>query len=147
MSSAQNSERLSFPRLIAFAAPAGSVGAIFIPMSLFLPPLYSELGIGLATVGMIFLIAKVWDGVTDPVLGILADRHGTRFGRRRPWIIASVPILAVSIHRLFIPPPDPGAVFQCWSSPPRWKLATFRGRLRTASGNWASSSWFPYLCS
>ncbi len=111
MSSAQNSERLSFPRLIAFAAPAGSVGAIFIPMSLFLPPLYSELGIGLATVGMIFLIAKVWDGVTDPVLGILADRHGTRFGRRRPWIIASVPILAVSIHRLFIPPPDPGAVY------------------------------------
>jgi Na+/melibiose symporter-like transporter len=111
MNSIQNSERLSLPRLIAFAAPAGSVGAIFIPMSLFLPPLYSELGIGLASVGMIFLIAKVWDGLTDPVLGVLADRYGARFGRRRPWIVASVPILAVSIHRLFIPPPDPGAVY------------------------------------
>ena len=56
---AYNAGRLSLPRLVAFAAPGASVGAIFIPMSLFLPPLYSELGVGLATVGMIFLILEI----------------------------------------------------------------------------------------
>lgn len=103
-------ERLSLPRLLAFAAPAGSVGAIFLPMTVFLPAMYAELGIELATVGIVFLIAKVWDGVTDPVLGVLADRFGGRWGRRRPWIVASVPILALSIHQIFSPPAEPGVM-------------------------------------
>ena len=49
--------------------------------------------------------------MTDPVIGLLAARYGGRFGRRRPWIIASVPILLVSVHRIFAPPADPGAAY------------------------------------
>lgn len=43
---------------------------------MFLPPLYAELEIELAVVGSIFLLARVWDGLTDPLLGVLADRSG-----------------------------------------------------------------------
>jgi Na+/melibiose symporter-like transporter len=104
-------ERLSLPRLLAFAAPGASVGALFLPLTIFLPPLYAELGLELALVGTIFLLARAWDGVTDPVLGALADRFGGRFGRRRPWIVASVPILGLAIYRVFVPPPDPSALY------------------------------------
>ncbi len=53
-----------------------------------------ELGASTAAVGTIFLLAKVWDAVTDPAVGSLSDRTRHRLGRRRPWIAASAPLLA-----------------------------------------------------
>lgn len=77
-------ERLSLPRLLAFAAPAGSVGAIFLPMTVSLPAMYAELGIELATVGVVFLIAEAWDGVTSShCCRVPASASGS--WRSRPW--------------------------------------------------------------
>jgi GPH family glycoside/pentoside/hexuronide:cation symporter len=63
-----------------------------------------ELGISTALVGTIFFFAKAWDAVTDPIVGFLSDRTRGRSGRRRPWIFASAPLLALFCVMSWMPP-------------------------------------------
>ena len=102
---------------------------------MFLPPLYAELEIELAVVGSIFLLARVWDGLTDPLLGVLANRFGGRFGRRQPWVIGSVPILCFAIYRVFVPPAEPSAAYLLG-----WLLVLYVGwtMLTISHAAWAS---------
>jgi len=44
-------------------------------------------GISAATAGTIMLIARVWDMISDPIMGIIADRTNTRWGKFRPYIL------------------------------------------------------------
>ena len=68
------------------------------------PPCYAQaLGLSLSAVGGILLLARLWDMVTDPLVGFLSDRTPTRFGRRKVWILASAPLIAASIWFLFNP--------------------------------------------
>jgi GPH family glycoside/pentoside/hexuronide:cation symporter len=77
-----------------------------IPIAAFLPNYYgSDLGLSLAAVGTIWLVTRLFDAVTDPLVGYLSDRTRTRWGRRRIWMIASCPILMISIYKLFLPQP------------------------------------------
>jgi GPH family glycoside/pentoside/hexuronide:cation symporter len=63
-----------------------------------------DLGASAAVVGTIFLVAKLWDAVSDPMVGNLSDRTKSRFGRRRPWLAASAPLLAVFSVMAWAPP-------------------------------------------
>lgn len=85
--------KLKKSTLIAFSAPAVPISALGLPLSVYLPPFYAAyVGLDLATVGLVFMAARFWDMFTDPILGIVGDRFNTRWGRRKPWIVASVPI-------------------------------------------------------
>lgn len=96
-------------RLAAFAAPAAVVGALSIPLNVYLPALYArDFGLDLAAVGAIFLAARLWDIVVDPAVGALSDRTRGRFGRRRPWIMAAAPVLLVFTPWLFTPGANAG---------------------------------------
>jgi len=61
------------------------------------------MGLSLALVGTIFMVARFWDIFTDPVLGILSDRFPSHWGRRRHWIVLSAPILMIASYMLFMP--------------------------------------------
>ncbi|MEM0985066.1 MAG: MFS transporter [Pseudomonadota bacterium] len=89
--------------LLGFASPAFAVGALGLPISVILPPLYAELGLSLTVVGTVFMIARIFDGVTDPIFGIVGDRIQTRWGRRRPAMIAALPPLLLGVWLLFFP--------------------------------------------
>ncbi|MDE0064153.1 MAG: MFS transporter [Gammaproteobacteria bacterium] len=95
---------LGTARLFAFALPAMPLAALYSPITVYLPPFYgTEMGLGLAVVGGVFIFARVWDIVTDPVLGILSDRVAIRGSRRRPWLAVSVPLLLVTVVMVFMP--------------------------------------------
>lgn len=97
---------LSSFQLAAYSGVSLPAAAMGMPIAVYLPRFYSEgLGLSLITVGMIFTIARIWDVVTDPVMGWLIDRYETRWGRRKHWIALSIPLLVLSIYQVFIPNP------------------------------------------
>jgi len=72
----------------------------------YLAPFYaSEMGLELAAVGGIFFLARMFDAVSDPLIGNLSDRTRSRFGKRKPWIAIGTPLLMVSMYFFFQPPP------------------------------------------
>jgi GPH family glycoside/pentoside/hexuronide:cation symporter len=94
----QSKERkVSNWEIAAFAAPAGPLLALSLPTIIFLPPYFaSHLGIPLGLVSVIFFGARVFDLITDPMIGGLQDRTETPFGRRRLWLaITCVPLMAM----------------------------------------------------
>lgn len=56
-----------------------------------------------ALAGTVILISKIYDSITDPFEGLLADRTRTRLGRRRPYLLAGIPLVFVSFIALFYP--------------------------------------------
>jgi oligogalacturonide transporter len=56
-----------------------------------------------ALAGIIFLISKGWDAVSDPIMGIITDRTRTRFGRRRPYFLAGVVLIFLAFFMMWYP--------------------------------------------
>jgi oligogalacturonide transporter len=56
-----------------------------------------------ALAGVVILISKAYDAITDPFEGILSDRTRTRLGRRRPYLLAGIPLVFLSFFALFYP--------------------------------------------
>lgn len=97
--------RRSVPVLIAYGLPSLPLAAMLLPLYIYLPTFYvEERGLGLAAVGTVLLLARIWDLVTDPAVGFLSDRIRTRIGRRRPWLMVGAPLLVACAWPLFNPP-------------------------------------------
>lgn len=91
-------------RLAAFALPSLPLAALHMPITIYLPAFYTqEMGIGMAMFGFIYGATKIWDVFTDPLIGIISDRYPTRFGRRRHWLVLSVPILMIGTVLVMMP--------------------------------------------
>ena len=58
-------------------------------------------GLGVAIVGIIGTAIRLWDGITDPIVGILIDKTNGKFGKFRPYMILGNVILAVSSLIIF----------------------------------------------
>jgi glycoside/pentoside/hexuronide:cation symporter, GPH family len=91
-------------RLLRFAALGMPLSAVEAPLTTYVPPLYGAIfGFNLATIGAIFLFARLWDALIDPAIGVLSDQTRTRWGRRRPWIVAGAAIFLVGAIPVFAP--------------------------------------------
>jgi Na+/melibiose symporter-like transporter len=107
---ATTSPSLSARVLAAYALPALPLAVLTLPLYVILPTWYAaSLGVPLAAVGQALLWVRLFDAVNDPVIGVLADRVRPRFGRRRSWFAASVPLVVFSVWMLFVPPTGVGA--------------------------------------
>jgi len=101
----ENHDELSRGTLAAYAGPAAPIAALGLPLFVYLPPFYAkEIGLGLGLVGTVFMVSRFWDVITDPVLGVVSDRFESRLGRRRHWILLSVPIILLAVYQIFMPP-------------------------------------------
>lgn len=79
-----------------------------LPIYVHVPRLYAEgLGLSLAAVGAVLLLARVLDALTDPLIGWCADR----FTSRRLSIAMGLPLLAAGMVALLSPPAQVGAVW------------------------------------
>lgn len=90
----------------------GSIGMplaiIGYPLAIYLPPFYAQLGVNMALMALVLVIARLTDIVTDPLVGVLSDRWQTRFGRRKPWLVLGVPLMLLGTLQLFMPPDGVG---------------------------------------
>lgn len=95
----------------AWAVPAGCMAMLGVPLYLYIPKLYSDVGlVDVGLIGMAVLAARILDGVVDPLIGRASDGLRTRWGRRRPFLLFVAPLLAINFVALYAPPGlgDPG---------------------------------------
>ncbi len=85
---ATSEARLSFSEKFGYSLADGAAQFVFLTMVLFQQNFYTDtLGISAGWAGTLVLIARLWDAFFDPVMGFIADRTKTRWGRFRPWIL------------------------------------------------------------
>lgn len=97
--------RLSRSTLFCYGLADLPVMLAIIPMSIWLSRFYTgDMGLGLSAVANIMLFARLFDVITDPLVGYLSDHTKSRWGRRKPWMLASLPFLMLGIYKVFIPP-------------------------------------------
>ncbi len=87
------------------------------PMGGVLPGLYAKhAAVTLADLGLILIISRVFDAITDPLIGIASDRIETRFGSRKPWVFSGLLLGAIGFYFLMLPTESTGKLyFFFWS--------------------------------
>lgn len=70
------------------------------------------IGLGIALVGLIATGSRLFDGVTDPIIGFLIDKTNTKFGKFRPFMLLGNIILCISVFALYSNSPDASNGFQ-----------------------------------
>lgn len=80
--------RLSLREKLAYGSGDFASCLFWAAFSNFLLLFYTDVfGITAVAAGLMFLLTRIWDGVNDPLMGIIADRTQTRWGKFRPWIL------------------------------------------------------------
>tara|TARA_X000000950_G_scaffold283505_1_gene384469 strand:- start:2875 stop:4380 length:1506 start_codon:yes stop_codon:yes gene_type:complete len=100
-------DKLNRYQLASYGAPALPLSMVGLPLAVYLTPVYADadgFGLSLAFVGLMLALSRVFDGVTDPVIGFLSDRMKTRWGRRKPFVLIGLPIFILGVWLLWIPP-------------------------------------------
>jgi len=83
-------KKLSFVEKVGYSLGDSAANFIFQTVMMFLMIFYTDvLGISGVAAGWIFLATRIWDAVNDPMMGAIADRTNTRWGKFRPWILIS----------------------------------------------------------
>jgi len=80
--------RLSLFEKAGYSLGDGAANFVFMTMILFQLNFYTDtLGITAAAAGTLLLVGRLWDAFFDPMMGVLADRTHTRWGKFRPWVL------------------------------------------------------------
>lgn len=106
--------KVPFGTKLAFGAGAIAYGVKDNGFAVFLLIFYNQvIGMSADLVGLAVMIALIIDAFIDPVIGHLSDRTNSRWGRRHPWLYASVIPVAASWFLLWHPPEwsDTGLLF------------------------------------
>lgn len=92
-------QKLSFIEMAAYSGGDAAANFVFMTMILFQLNFYTDVfGLTAGAAAAILLAPRLWDAFFDPIMGILADRTRTRWGRFRPWVLwTSVPWAVVMI--------------------------------------------------
>lgn len=98
-------EKISIREKIAYSLGDGAANIAWRGVATFLFIFYTDVfGLNPAAVGLLMLIARSGDGVTDVLMGIVGDRTQTRHGKFRPWILWSALPLGIILSLLFTTP-------------------------------------------
>src|SRR5688572_10554198 len=96
-------------QLLAYALPTLAAGAVSAPVAAILPSLYAKYAaVSVTALGGLFVAIRIFDAVSDPLIGYWSDRmRSARFGRK-PWIVMGGLLITIALFFLFQIPPDAG---------------------------------------
>src|SRR6476620_6410345 len=81
-------QKLSIFEKAAYSGGDAAANFVFMTMVLFQLNFYTDVfGLSGLAAGAILLFPRLWDAIVDPIVGVLADRTNTRWGKFRPWIL------------------------------------------------------------
>ena len=94
----------SLKKKLAFASADVFGGGSFNIIN-FLYPTFLAITVGISPfwISFIVLVARIWDAITDPIMGYISDKTNSRFGKRRIYLIVSSPLILISMYFLFFP--------------------------------------------
>ena len=93
---------LSFKEKYSFGIGALGKDLCYAIVSSYLMIYFTDsIGLAPAFVGSLFLVARLWDAVNDPAMGMIVDNTKTKWGKFRPWILIGTLINAVVLVFLF----------------------------------------------
>lgn len=85
---ARSHERLSFIENFGFGLGDTASNFFFQTFSIFLLYYYTDVfGISAKVAGTMFLLTRLWDAISEPIMGLICDRTNTRWGKYRPYLL------------------------------------------------------------
>jgi GPH family glycoside/pentoside/hexuronide:cation symporter len=105
LKTADSEHRVSWSTVFSFGAPGLGAGYMYLMLALYVMKFATDvLLIAPAIMGLIFSASRIWDAISDPIVGYLSDRTRIRYGRRRSWILGSTLPIGAAFIMVFAPP-------------------------------------------
>ena len=82
---------ISFKEKLSFGIGAYGKDLVYGIVATFVMVYYTDVvQVSPAFVGGLFLVARIWDAINDPMMGLIVDNTHTKYGKFRPWILAGI---------------------------------------------------------
>ena len=97
--------KLSLREKIGYSVGDTASNLYFQIVMSFIPIFYTDVfGLPAAALSVMFLVTRLWDAINDPIMGMIADRTNTRWGKYRPYMLwVGLPFTVVSILTFITP--------------------------------------------
>ncbi len=112
----QPPSRIPLRTIVLYGLPGAPVAFTFMLTGVYLLKFATDvLLVAPQVMGTLFGLSRLWDAVSDPLAGYLSDRTRSRLGRRRSWLLASAPVVALGFAMVWSPPLGlEGSVLALW---------------------------------
>ena len=102
---------LTLKQQLAYVVP--SIGVIFLmgPINVVQGIYAKYFGLSLTSIATVMLVARIFDAVTDPLIGYYSDRFRAITGTRKPFILLGAVLLVPCSYFLFVPHQGVGVVY------------------------------------
>ena len=98
-------KKFSFKEKAAYGLGAVGKDMVYALSSSYVMYYYQDiLGLQATFVGLILMIARVFDAINDPFMGVLVAKTNTKYGKFRPWILSGTALNAFVLYALFSAP-------------------------------------------
>ena len=98
-----SSQTLSVRQQVAYALPAMGTIFLFGPVGVLQGIYATYFGVSLTAIAMVLLVARLFDAVSDPLIGYLSDRYHVKKGSRKPFMACGGVLMIISGYFLNVP--------------------------------------------
>ena len=99
-----NKTTLTQKQAVAYGLPLLAVSFLYGPIGILQGMYAKHFGLTLTAIASVLLIARLFDAVSDPLIGYFADRYYARRGHRKPFVVAGGLLFIVASWFLYVPP-------------------------------------------
>jgi GPH family glycoside/pentoside/hexuronide:cation symporter len=101
----ETTHKLSFVEKAGYSLGDAAANFVFMTMILFQLSFYTDtFGLAAAAAGTLLLVGRLWDAFFDPMMGVMADRTNTRWGKFRPWVLWTAVPWGVAMYLAYTTP-------------------------------------------